>query len=325
MCGLAQNSAYRLPWALPFSQSNSVSFAPAVPDTGPMGHLGDIYSLELRRRDIERSTRDRYGQIVTAYLASLNGHAPTRETALDYLADLKDRGYADKSYKLYGHVLRDFHRIEMGQDLRLKLKKVRTLPPNVPWPSVERVLAQAERGLRGHSPERRERSHDACAFLAFTGCRRSELLALRVRNVDFERSLIHIRNAKGKKDRSLPMVERVIVPLRHRCKGKAGSALVFETFNERSIYRMVTGLARRAGVEMFTPHSFRHAFATDLVHRGVPLDKVMRLMGHESLETTQLYLGLTVGDLRGAIALLGGGMTGPVVEEEDAAALSFFR
>jgi len=84
-------------------------------------------------------------------------------------------------------------------------------------------------------------------------------------------------------------------------------------FRERNLYRMVTGLARRAGVDAFTPHSFRHAFATDLVHRGVPLDKVMRLMGHESLETTQLYLGLTAGDLRDAIARLGGG-GGPRVE-----------
>lgn len=188
----------------------------------------ELYTRELRRRDIERSTRDRYAQISGAYLASLNGRAPTRETALDYLADLIDLGRSDRTYKLHGHVLRDFHRTVLGQDLRLKLKRVKTLPPYVPWSSVERVLAQAERGLRGHSLERRERNYDACAFMAFTGCRRSELLALKVRDVDFERGLIHIRGAKGKKDRSLPTFERVIVPLRRRCKGKPGSALVFD-------------------------------------------------------------------------------------------------
>ena len=283
-----------------------------------MGHLGDIYSRELRRRiSLSRPSRERYGQIAGAYLSWLDGSEPTRESALDYLADRSDRGYAAKSCELFTHVVRDFHRTVLGENLGLKVKRSKPLPPYYPWSSVERVLAQAERGLRGHSPERRERNYDACAFLAFTGCRRSELLALRVRNVDFERGLIHIRNAKGRKDRSIPMFERAVVPLRRRSKGKTGSILVFETFTARSLYRAVTMLAGRAGVETFTPHSFRHAFATDLVHSGAPLDHVQRLMGHESLETTQLYLGLTVGDLRETVALLGGGVADSIVPEED--------
>ena len=54
----------------------------------------------------------------------------------------------------------------------------------------------------------------------------------------------------------------------------AGSALVFETFTARDLDHAVTTLAHRAGVDAVTPHSFRHAFATGLVHRGVQLEAV---------------------------------------------------
>ena len=283
-----------------------------------MRDLEDIYARELRRRgSLSRTSRVKYCTIVAAYLASLEGAEPTKERALDWIADLKDRGYADKSYEFYAHVVGNFHRTVLREELELKVRRAKTLPPYFPWASVERILAQAERGLpRARSPEHRERNHDACAFLAFTGCRSGELQALRRRDVDFDGELIHVRGGKGNKDRALPMHERAVLPLRRACKGKSASARVFDSFGARKLYDMVTRLAAAAGVDAFSPHAFRHAFCTELVARNVPLDRVQRLMGHENLDSTARYLGLNASHLREAIDVLGGG-TVPVVEEEE--------
>ena len=143
------------------------------------------------------------------------------------MAELNERGCSRSTYELYGHVVRDFHR-HMGQDLGLKLKRRKTLPPYIPWSQVERLLVQAAKGLQTYSAARRDRNYRACVVLAFTGMRKGELLALRVRDLDFDSRLIHVRQGKGGKDRAIPMHDRVVVPLRDQRQGKASARRVFD-------------------------------------------------------------------------------------------------
>ena len=72
--------------------------------------------------------------------------------ALDFLAELNQRGCSRSTYELYVHVVWDFHR-HAGQVLGLKLKRRKTLPPYIPWSHAARLLAQAEKGLQTYSPE----------------------------------------------------------------------------------------------------------------------------------------------------------------------------
>ena len=64
---------------------------------------------------------------------------------------------------------------------------------------------------------------------------------------------------------------------------------MFENLNARSIYRVITSLAKACGLSGFHPHSFRHYFATQLVELGASLRDIQLLLGHESLETTAIY------------------------------------
>ena len=57
------------------------------------------------------------------------------------------------------------------------------------------------------------------------------------------------------------------------------------------------GYAQRAGIEDVTPHSLRHTCAKNLVDRGVSLDRVARILGHESLDTTAIYTQPSQADL----------------------------
>lgn len=68
----------------------------------------------------------------------------------------------------------------------------------------------------------------------------------------------------------------------------------------KSVYRAIVKYAKAAGVEM-TPHSLRHTFGKSLADKGVSLEKIARLMGHESLTTTAIYLEPSGADLADAV------------------------
>jgi integrase/recombinase XerC len=68
----------------------------------------------------------------------------------------------------------------------------------------------------------------------------------------------------------------------------------------RAISSRVTQLAEQAGLEDVSPHTLRHSFAKNLVDAGVTLEKVATLLGHESLETTRVYVTPSQADLQAA-------------------------
>ncbi len=130
------------------------------------------------------------------------------------------------------------------------------------------------------------------------------MLKLLVGDVDFNRRTILIRQGKGNKDRVIPMAERIIAPLREQCTGKLAQDKVFPHINASGVWRVVTRLAKACGLHGFHPHSLRHYFATQLIERGANLRDIQMLLGHESLETTSVYLDVSAQHLREAVELL---------------------
>ena len=100
------------------------------------------------------------------------------------------------------------------------------------------------------------------------------------------------------------MADRIAVPLREQCAGKTSKERVFNNLNARSVYRIVTSLAKCCGLDTLHPHSLRHYFGTRLVEKGANLRDIQELMGHRSLETTAIYLDISPGHLRQSVALL---------------------
>jgi len=89
---------------------------------------------------------------------------------------------------------------------------------------------------------------------------------LRVVDVDFRGRTLKV-TGKGRKNRVIPMTQRLLVALWEMCQGKAASESVFG-LSATSIYKRVTALARKAGLEGLHPHSLRHSFGTQLVSKG---------------------------------------------------------
>jgi len=143
-----------------------------------------------------------------------------------------------------------------------------------------------------------------------TGVRVSELVGLNLSDIDFSGCRILVRG-KGKKERIVPiadmhiqMINEYIDVKQDICKGYlADNEVVFinkygSRLTDRSVRRIVEKYLKMAGLPLdFSPHSFRHSYATHLLEGGADLRTIQNLLGHESLTTTQKYTHLNLTEL----------------------------
>jgi integrase/recombinase XerD len=146
-----------------------------------------------------------------------------------------------------------------------------------------------------------------------SGIRVSELSRLNIDDVDLCGGFVRVLRGKGGKGRVVPLGHRAGAAVRDylRCarnpprvgRDRNGAPLFLGSQGRRvqppAIERAVRDCARRAGIGMrLTPHSLRHAFATHLLQGGASIVHVQRMLGHASLTSTQIYLRVTVQDVR---------------------------
>jgi len=129
------------------------------------------------------------------------------------------------------------------------------------------------------------------SLLYSAGLRVSELINLKNSDINFVDNTIHIKNAKGGKDRLTILSKKVKSLLKNY---KTGNIYVFESRNKkyssRSISEVITVASLKAKINKnVTPHTLRHSFATHLLENGADIRHIQRLLGHSRLETTSIY------------------------------------
>ena len=135
-------------------------------------------------------------------------------------------------------------------------------------------------------------------FLFNTGLRISECLNLTLDDVNFEKRSIHVRQGKGRKDRMVPINNKLydlLLDYRENWRDANGSDFFFATRKTGSIsYNYVNATirnaAKKAGIKKpVSCHTLRHSFASALVDKNVNLVQIQKLLGHESLAVTSIY------------------------------------
>jgi site-specific recombinase XerD len=127
------------------------------------------------------------------------------------------------------------------------------------------------------------------------GLRRSELINLRIQDIDSKRKLIRITNAKGNKDRYTLLSSTLLISLRRYYLEYRPHYWLFEgvkksQYSATSIEKIFKKALRKAGVNKHaTPHTLRHSFATHLLEQGTSIRYIQELLGHSSIHTTQIY------------------------------------
>jgi integrase/recombinase XerD len=256
---------------------------------------------ELRLRHYSKRTAKVYCSHVRSFLRRLDVRAPaaSEDEIRRYLLHLVEERKCSRAHLnqavsaikfLYRHVLRSPKAIE-----------------GLPRPRAERklprVLSRDQIARLVSAPENPK--HRAMLLLTYSGgLRVSEVVALRVDDIESERGLIRVRNAKGAKDRYTTLSPLVLQVLRDYWRAFRPRIWLFpgqrpdRHLNARSAQKVITRAREKAGIPAdVTMHTLRHSFATHLLEDGTDLRYVQELLGHRRPETTMIYTQVTQKDL----------------------------
>jgi integrase/recombinase XerD len=186
-------------------------------------------------------------------------------------------------------------------------KKPRRLPRSIMEPNdVACILRQPDMTrVRGY------RDRVMLELLYSTAIRREELAKLRLEDIDVDAGYVFVHEGKGRKDRVVPLgksvcelVQSYLTAIRPEWIGADRDKHLFlnrwgKGMDPNTVWHVVHKYARAAGIDKpVSPHSFRHACATHMLRNGAPIRQLQEMLGHASLETTQLYTRVTINDLR---------------------------
>jgi integrase/recombinase XerD len=272
----------------------------------------DAYLDHLRvERGLAKNTLDAYARDLNGLAAHVGGERAPGDVGAEDIASLMvanvKRGFGARSSARQLSGLRGFFRFlvreraipEDPTTLVDRPKLARKLPRVLSFDEVERLLAAPDRATD------RGACHAAMLQLMYaSGLRVSELVGLRVADIDLQRGLVSALG-KGGKRRLVPVGEvaldhvggylrdvrpRVVAALR---AGEQRALFVSPRgghYSRESFWRIVRRYAAAAGiVPLPSPHKLRHSFATHLLRGGADLRAVQAMLGHADLGTTEIY------------------------------------
>jgi site-specific recombinase XerD len=268
---------------------------------------------DMRMRRLCDKTQSSYIRAVRR-LAGYLGRSPDTATVEDlrrYQLHLVDQGSSPVSLNAAITGLKFFFDITLDRpELMAKMQPVRvprTLPVVLSREEVARLIA-ATGNLK----------HQTALSVAYgAGLRASEVVALKVGDVDGQRMTLRVEQGKGQKDRyamlSPVLLERLRVWWRvARRQGKMleGGWLFpglnpVEPLSPRQLNRAIHAAALAAGIDKrVSMHTLRHSFATHLLEQKVDIRVIQVLLGHKKLETTSLYTQVATDLLRQVVSPL---------------------
>ena len=180
------------------------------------------------------------------------------------------------------------------EQIKFRGRMVFDLPrPKKPW-TLPKVHDQTkvEKMIRSTENEK----HKCMLMLAYgCGLRLSEVIGMRVEDIDSSRMTIMIKRAKGKKDRQVVLPEVLLHQLRKYYVAYKPGKWLFEgqdggQYGYRSLQLVFQAAKKRAGIKMKGGiHTLRHSFATHLLEKGTDIRVIQVLLGHNSIKTTMRY------------------------------------
>jgi integrase/recombinase XerD len=268
---------------------------------------------DMRMRRLAPKTQTAYIRAVRRFAAYL-GRSPesaTTEDLRNFQLHLVDQGSSPVTLNAIITGLKFFCDITLDRpDLMAKMQPVRvprTLPVVLSREEVARLIAAAA-----------NLKHQTALSLAYgTGLRVSEVVALKVGDIDSQRMTLRVKQGKGSKDRyamlSPILLERLRVWWRvARAQGKMldGGWLFpglnpVEPLSTRQLSRAVHLAADAAHIDKrVTMHTLRHSFATHLLEQKVDIRVIQVLLGHKKLDTTAMYVQVATDILREVVSPL---------------------
>lgn len=253
------------------------------------------------RRTIQNylSTNERFLQFVGKSARSV-----TTEDIKSYLAFLRvHEGYTNTSLNTVISALRFYYEVVLRRRIFILLKRPKREHglPVVFTRDEARIIVESMTNPK----------HRLLLGLAYSaGLRVSEVATLRVQDIDMATLTVHVKGAKGAKDRMTIFSKRMVPLVIDQTRDKKPNNFIFagsdgKPLSIRMAQKVFEYALSHSGIpKPATFHSLRHSFATHLLEQGVDTRYVQELLGHASIKTTQVYLQVTDPRLRNIVSPL---------------------
>jgi integrase/recombinase XerD len=234
-----------------------------------------------------------YKSMLELFFKYFDGKDPvyiSEEDISDFFHDyIIQHGYSASYHNQLISAIKIFYQVngsrEVDSSSLVRPRRGRSLPKVISKEEVRSIL-NASRNIK----------HRLILWMIYScGLRRSELINIRLIDLDRSRSILNIRQAKGKIDRFIPVSEKVWEKVDEYKMSYEPEVYLFEgqgggRYSSESVYRVFKEALKRAGIKKDVGvHSLRHSYATHLHENGVDIRYIQELLGHKSTRTTEIY------------------------------------
>ncbi|CAD0222111.1 site-specific tyrosine recombinase XerD [Chryseobacterium sp. D764] len=250
-------------------------------------------------------------------LANVGPDSIGYENLQEYIFNLSKQKFSERSQARWISSIKAFFKFLLEDEYRednpaalLEGPKLGLyLPDTLSLPDINKIITAIE-----VNTDLGKRNHCIIEVLYGCGLRVSELIDLKISNINFKEQYIKV-NGKGNKTRFVPLADYTADLLENyikevRSKGKINKKYEDTLFlNSRGtsmsrviVFLIIKELTDKAGVnKKISPHTFRHSFATHLLQNGADLRYIQEMLGHSSITTTEIYTHLKTEELRDVI------------------------
>lgn len=250
-------------------------------------------------------------------LANVGPDSIGYENLQEYIFNLSKQKFSERSQARWISSIKAFFKFLLEDEYRednpaalLEGPKLGLyLPDTLSLPDINKIISAIE--VNSDLGKRNQ-----CIIEVLYGCglRVSELIELKISNINFQENYIKV-NGKGNKTRFVPLADYTAELLKSyiddvRSKNKINKKYEDTLFlNSRGtsmsrviVFLIIKELTDKAGVsKKISPHTFRHSFATHLLQNGADLRYIQEMLGHSSITTTEIYTHLKTEELRDVI------------------------
>lgn len=256
---------------------------------------------ELQKTERELKIRNYSSKTIKSYLYALREYFAFKKNGIEkldqenirnFLLNCEKRGVSPQSRNLFLNAIKFYYQniVRVNQKVEIRsAKKPKSLPVVLSRNEIKKILDSTANV-----------KHKLLLSLSYgAGLRVSEVVTLKVKDINFDEMIIHIKNAKGQKDRISVLPEKLINDLKNFLSGRICNDFVFASerggkLTTRTAQKVFERSLKKAEINRdATFHSLRHSFATHLLENGVDVRYVQELLGHQNIRTTQIYTHVT--------------------------------
>jgi len=248
---------------------------------------------ELKKRNYSKKTIKSYLHSVKNYLEFSKTKGINKKSVDEYIVKfLENKNPSTVAKDVFA--IKFFFEKVLGEKLKIQtIKRNKTLPEILTFEEIKKLIENSK-----------NIKHKLIIKLLYgCGLRVSEVVNLKKEDINFNEGLIHIKIAKGKKDRFIKIPDSIVEELINYYKLNESEILFSSNrggkLTTATIQAILKNSAKKAKLKKRVyPHLLRHSFTTHLLEQGTDLRIIQKLLGHSDIKTTQIYTQISQASIK---------------------------